>query len=238
MNEAVKAPTKSFPKGVGKKNKKIASSALIKGQWTDEEDRKLIIGEAIWSEEWALIAEGLVGRAGKQCRERWHNHLRPDIKIGNRWRRSQIHPWKNRERHKNHWNATKRRQNSRKKIKQNSNQIANLNHQFKTTSEPKILMATTAPPPPPPSPPKPTVAPLPLPSFSEDLSSPSGKNPRTPSVFGPLLSRLLNGAPTASFPCAPATQHDHGPSLSDQSSSVRRNDMDLIEMVSSSQFWR
>lgn len=31
--------------------------------------------------KWAQIAEKMVGRAGKQCRERWHNHLRPDIKV-------------------------------------------------------------------------------------------------------------------------------------------------------------
>ena len=31
--------------------------------------------------KWAQIAEKLDGRAGKQCRERWHNHLRPDIKV-------------------------------------------------------------------------------------------------------------------------------------------------------------
>ncbi|GJW82405.1 RNA-directed DNA polymerase, eukaryota, reverse transcriptase zinc-binding domain protein [Tanacetum coccineum] len=31
--------------------------------------------------KWAHIAEQMIGRAGKQCRERWHNHLRPDIKL-------------------------------------------------------------------------------------------------------------------------------------------------------------
>jgi hypothetical protein len=31
--------------------------------------------------KWAQIAERVAGRAGKQCRERWHNHLRPDIKV-------------------------------------------------------------------------------------------------------------------------------------------------------------
>ncbi|KAB2622631.1 hypothetical protein D8674_024813 [Pyrus ussuriensis x Pyrus communis] len=30
--------------------------------------------------KWAQIVEKLVGRAGKQCRERWHNHLHPHIK--------------------------------------------------------------------------------------------------------------------------------------------------------------
>jgi len=31
--------------------------------------------------KWAEIAEKLEGRVGKQCRERWSNHLRPDIKV-------------------------------------------------------------------------------------------------------------------------------------------------------------
>ena len=34
-------------------------------------------GEKKWSE----IAKHLNGRVGKQCRERWHNHLRPNIKV-------------------------------------------------------------------------------------------------------------------------------------------------------------
>jgi hypothetical protein len=33
---------------------------------------------------WSQIAHNLEGRIGKQCRERWHNHLNPDIKK-NRW---------------------------------------------------------------------------------------------------------------------------------------------------------
>lgn len=31
--------------------------------------------------KWSHIAQMLPGRIGKQCRERWHNHLRPDIKV-------------------------------------------------------------------------------------------------------------------------------------------------------------
>lgn len=29
---------------------------------------------------WSAIAKHFPGRIGKQCRERWHNQLRPDIK--------------------------------------------------------------------------------------------------------------------------------------------------------------
>ena len=28
---------------------------------------------------WSFIARQLKGRLGKQCRERWYNHLQPDI---------------------------------------------------------------------------------------------------------------------------------------------------------------
>lgn len=29
--------------------------------------------------KWSVIAQSLPGRMGKQCRERWHNHLNPNI---------------------------------------------------------------------------------------------------------------------------------------------------------------
>jgi len=31
--------------------------------------------------KWSQIAKYMKGRIGKQCRERWNNHLRPDIKV-------------------------------------------------------------------------------------------------------------------------------------------------------------
>lgn len=31
--------------------------------------------------KWSLIAQSLPGRIGKQCRERWINHLNPNIKV-------------------------------------------------------------------------------------------------------------------------------------------------------------
>jgi hypothetical protein len=36
------------------------------------------------AKNWTYIAKNLPGRIGKQCRERWHNHLNPEIKK-DRW---------------------------------------------------------------------------------------------------------------------------------------------------------
>jgi len=33
----------------------------------------------IGAKKWSQIAQQLPGRIGKQCRERWHNHLNPAI---------------------------------------------------------------------------------------------------------------------------------------------------------------
>jgi len=36
--------------------------------------------EKIGAQKWTMISEYLPARVGKQCRERWHNHLNPKIK--------------------------------------------------------------------------------------------------------------------------------------------------------------
>ncbi|PRQ74337.1 Homeodomain-like protein, partial [Rhodotorula toruloides] len=56
----------------------------IKGPWTPEEDAQLEALVAKYgSEKWVSISEEMPTRSGKQCRERWHNHLDPSIKKGN-----------------------------------------------------------------------------------------------------------------------------------------------------------
>ncbi|KAI7816209.1 Homeodomain-like protein [Gamsiella multidivaricata] len=58
----------------------ISKPRSIKGPWTPEEDRQLraLVNE-LGAEKWVLIASRLGSRTGKQCRERWHNHLDPTI---------------------------------------------------------------------------------------------------------------------------------------------------------------
>ncbi|KAF9150603.1 hypothetical protein BG015_007602, partial [Linnemannia schmuckeri] len=58
----------------------ISKPRSIKGPWTPEEDRQLrMLVNELGAEKWVLIASRLGSRTGKQCRERWHNHLDPKI---------------------------------------------------------------------------------------------------------------------------------------------------------------
>lgn len=53
-----------------------------KGSWTAEEDNILREKRSLYGRKWAKIAAHLPGRQGKQCRERFVNHLDPELKKG------------------------------------------------------------------------------------------------------------------------------------------------------------
>jgi len=138
---------------------KVLRPGLVKGPWLQSEDEiivHLISKHGLGHIKWSEIAASLPGRLGKQCRERWVNHLDPDLKkspwteeedrilmekqvtMGNKWREiAAFLPGRSENSVKNRWNSAKRKRKRTEAALAEQKAIANGSGEVKPKREKK-----------------------------------------------------------------------------------------------------
>lgn len=157
-NIAQNFPNKTITQ-VNERYDKVINPNLRKGSWTAEEDKTILDYVNIHgAKNWTKLSKLLHGRIGKQCRERYKNHLDPSInhspftpeedekiielqsRYGNKWVRISNEIGNRSDNAiKNRWNSTLRHRNI---INRNTDRVSTINHGSEPAKEIPVPLVT------------------------------------------------------------------------------------------------
>lgn len=184
---------------------KVCKPGLVKGPWTSTEDELLCQAtEFIAANNWVGVAEKIVGRTAKQCRERWLLCLNPAIRKDKWEPEEDALLLKLHEEHGNSWARFAKLLPGRTEnaCKSRFKSLSRRKEKCLVSVHPVSKIQTPSPPPPIPSPTLPLVQP-------KELESSKRLKIETPLTFAPLTFSQFEPSWKPVF-VPPSTTHQRG----------------------------